>query len=81
MTLGRLLELLNAEKQGHQIMKKSVYVHDFVVYAERKTEIKLTECELQDLVSDGYNDKKFKNVFFFIKDVEDECGDKLLKTK
>jgi hypothetical protein len=45
------------------------------------SQIKLTECELQDLVFDGYNDKKFKSVFFFIKDVEDEFGDKLLKTE
>lgn len=81
MTLGRLLELLEAEKQGHQIMRKSVYMHDFYVYAERKTEIKLTECDLHELVFDGFDDKKFKSIFFYIKDVEDEYGDKLLKTK
>lgn len=42
MTLGRLLELLNAEKQGHQIMRKITpkWMED---YDGRCEEVKLSE--------------------------------------
>ena len=65
MTLGRLLELLNAEKQGHQIMKKTTL--KWREYGERCEEVKLSECDLSDFVNEDTDDVWIE---FFIKHVE-----------
>ena len=65
MTLGRLIKLYQAEQQGKQIMLR-VHHSGYFEYIE---EVKITECELKDLVTD--------EITYFIKDEEDEFGYKL----
>lgn len=73
MTLGRLMELYQAEQQGKQIMMRT-YRHGYYSSHEYTSEVKITECELKDLVLDKEEDESYT---FFIKDEEDECGYKL----
>lgn len=73
MTLGRLIELYQAEQQGKQIMMRTCY-HGYYSSHEDISEIKLTECELRDLALDKQEDKSYT---YFIKDEENEYGDKL----
>ena len=73
MTLARLIELYQAELQGKQIMMKTRHWGEFSSY-EYTSEVKITECELKDLVSDAPEDKSYT---YFIKDEEDEYGCKL----
>lgn len=74
MTLGRLMELYQAEQQGKQIMMKE-YRCDYIGSYKYIKEIKLSECDLSTLVlGDENDDYSYK---FFIKDEEDEYGCKL----
>lgn len=71
MTLGRLIELYKAEQEGKQIMKI-----EFNNYFSGKIiePIKISEYELNDLV---ITDKPDIYYDFFIKDEEDEDGNKI----
>ena len=73
MTLGRLMELYQAEKQGKQIMMRTHYrgYYDFNQFI---SEVKITECELKGLVLDEQENESYT---YFIKDEEDEYGYKL----
>ena len=73
MTLGRLMELYQAEQQGKQIMMKTNY-NTLYSFHENISEVKITECELKDLVLDEQEDKSYT---YFIKDEEDGYGYKL----
>lgn len=73
MTLGRLIELYQAEQQGKQIMKKEYSCGYFGSYKHIK-EIKLSECDLSTLVLDDGDDYSYT---YFIKGEEDEYGNKL----
>lgn len=78
MTLGRLMYLYQAEQQGKQIMMREyrcVYIESY----ERITEVKLSECELSTLILEDDTDNFDYSYTFFIKDEEDEYGDKLIK--
>ena len=72
MTLGRLIELYEAEQKGKQIMQV-----EFNVYCPNKElikPIKLSECELKYLVTASKYGAYYN---FFIKDKEDENGNKM----
>ena len=73
MTLGRLMELYQAEQQGKQIMMRT---HHSGYYSshEHISEVKITECELKDLILDEQEDT---SITFYIKDEEDKYGCKL----
>lgn len=64
MTLGRLMELYQAEQQGKQIMMKVSYL-GYYESSEYVVEIKITECELKNLVLDKQENKSYT---YFIKD-------------
>lgn len=72
MTLGRLIELYQAEQQGKQIMMRVVHHGNYVSY-DRTGKVKIAECELQDLVLEEDDVARI----FFIKDEEDKHGCKL----
>lgn len=72
MTLGRLMELYQAEQQGKQIMKKEYRCFGSYKYIE---EIKLSECVLSMLVLEDTDDDY--SYTYFIKGEEDEYGNKL----
>ena len=71
MTLGRLIELYQAEQEGKQIMKI-----EFNDYLSGKIieSVKISEYELNDLI---ITDKPGIYYDFFIKDEEDEDGNKI----
>lgn len=73
MTLGRLMELYQAEQQGKQIMMRNRHSGYYSSH-EYIEEVKITECELKDLVIDEQTDT---SITFYIKDEEDEYGYKL----
>jgi len=70
MTLGRLMELYQAEQQGKQIMMKEYRCGYLESYKHIK-EIKLSECDLSTLVLDDTDDYSYT---YFIKGEEDEYG-------
>lgn len=72
MTLGRLMELYQAEQQGKQIMKKEYRCFGSYKYIE---EIKLSECDLSTLILEDTDDNY--SYTYFIKGEEDEYGTKL----
>jgi hypothetical protein len=74
MVLGRLIEIYQAEQKGKQIMMR-VYHSGYLSSYENIQEVKITECELKDLVLDEQEDTSYT---FFIKDEEDEYGNKLV---
>lgn len=74
MTLGRLMELYQAEQQGKQIMK-SVFVQGYYESREYISKINLLDEDLKDLVLERDDDDT--TYTYFIKDEEDECGNKL----
>lgn len=72
MTLSRLIELYEAEQKGKQIMQL-----EFNVYCPNKKlikPIKLSECELSYLITTSKYGPYYD---FFIKDEEDENGNKI----
>lgn len=71
MTLGRLMELYQAEQQGKQIMKKEYRCFGPYKHIE---EIELSECDLSTLVLEDSDDYSY---IYFIKGEEDEYGCKL----
>ena len=71
MTLGRLIELYKAEQEGKQITKIEFNNYLSVKIIEP---IKISEYELNDLV---ITDKPSIYYDFFIKDEEDEDGNKI----
>ena len=73
MTLGRLMELYKAEQEGKQIMMRTNVV-GFHCSREYIEEVKISEYELNDLV---ITDKPGIYYDFFIKDEEDEDGNKI----
>ena len=73
MTLGRLMELYQAEKQGKQIMMRKSSVGFFVSYQSIE-EIKISDCELSSLLS---QEESGYYINFFIKDEEDKHGHKI----
>lgn len=73
MTLGRLIELYQAEQQGKQIMMKK-YRYEYFESCKHIEEIKLSECDLSTLVLDDGDDYSYT---YFIKGEEDEYGNKL----
>lgn len=73
MTLGRLMELYQAEQQGKQIII-SICHYGYYGSHTHTEEVKITECELKDLVLDVQEDT---SITFYIKDEEDRFGDKL----
>lgn len=77
MTLGRLMELYQAEQQGKQIMRR-VFVHGYYGYYEFReyiSKIQLSDEELEDLILERDDDDT--TYTYFIKDEEDEYGNKL----
>jgi hypothetical protein len=74
MTLGRLMELYQAEQQGKQIMVR-VFEHGYYESHEYISKIKLLDEELKDLVLGERDDDE--TYTYFIKDEEDEYGNKL----
>ena len=87
MTLGRLMELYQAEQQGKQIMLKifdlsDTYSGSYEYYPrDCVTEVKLADEELKNLVLGEEMDEDGKVYRYFIKDEENEYGDKLNKNK
>ena len=81
MTLGRLMELYQAEQQGKQIML-SAFEHRYDESRHYITEVKLSDEELKDLVLDEqHDDDTTYSYHYFIKDEEDEYGNKLNSKK
>lgn len=78
MTLGRLMELYQAEQQGKQIMRR-VFVHGYYESREYISKIKLSDEELKDLVLERDDDDT--TYTYFIKDEEDEYGNNKLNYK
>lgn len=76
MTLGRLLELLEAEKQGHQVIRRTIL--KWCNYDERHEEVKIEDCDLKEFV-DPEDDDVW--IVFYIKDIEDNWGEKLKQTE
>ena len=73
MTLGRLIELYKAEQKGKTIIMRTIRITrgDDIIYDK---EIKLSECNLEDLISNyGYG----VSYEFIIKDEEDENENKI----
>lgn len=79
MTLGRLMELYQAEQQGKQIMCKELRYGYYSNYKNIK-EVTISDCDLGTFISndtdDDYGNYKY---IYFIKDEEDEYGDKINK--
>lgn len=75
MTLGRLMELYQAEQQGKQIMKRTCgTARDWI------EEVKITECDLSILANVEVKiDITNYEYSFFIKDEEDKYGNKINK--
>ena len=73
MTLGRLIELYKAEQEGKTIIMRTIRItrSDDIIYDE---EIKLSECNLENLVSNHSYGVSYE---FIIKDEEDENGNKI----
>lgn len=67
MTLGRLMELYQAEQQGKQIMVK---IRDYGYYDTytRIKEVSISDSDLEDLI----NNDEDRSCTYFIKDEEDE---------
>ena len=76
MTLGRLMELYQAEQQGKQIMVR-VFEHGYYESREYISKINLLDEELKDLVLERDDDDDDTTYTYFIKDEEDEDGNKL----
>ena len=79
MTLGRLMELYQAEQQGKQIMVR-VFENGYYESREYISKINLLDEELKDLVLDERYDDDDDTTYtytYFIKDEEDEYGNKL----
>ena len=72
MTLSRLIKLYEAEQKGKQIMQIEFNVY----YPNKKriTPIKLSKCELSYLITTSKYGPYYD---FFIKDEEDENGNKI----
>ena len=75
MTLGRLMYLYQAEQQGKQIMMRQYHYGIFGLH-ERITEVKLSECELDTLISNNEDGRNY-SYSYFIKDEEDKHGMKI----
>ncbi len=75
MTLGRLMELYQAEQQGKQIMVR-VFEHGYYKSREYISKINLLDEELKNLVLERDDDTTYTYTYF-IKDEEDEYGNKL----
>ena len=73
MTLGRLMELYQAEKQGKQIMMRTNVV-GFHCSREYIEEVKISKYELNDFLTANKPGIYYN---FFIKDEEDENGNKI----
>lgn len=73
MTLGRLMELYQAEKQGKQIMKRRCSIGIFASYQSIE-EVKISDFELGALLS---QEESGYCINFFIKDEEDKHGHKI----
>lgn len=78
MTLGRLMELYQAEQQGKQIMVR-VFENGYYESREYISKINLLDEELKNLVleRDNDDDDTTYTYTYFIKDEEDEYGNKL----
>lgn len=75
MTLGRLIELYQAEQKGKKIMMR-VYNSGYLFSYEDIREVKITECKLRDLV---LSEQENISYTFFIKDEEDKYGNKIVE--
>lgn len=65
MTLGRLMELYQAEQQGKQIMVKEYHCgHGYYNSYERIKEVTISDCDLEDLIIE----KEDISCTYFIKD-------------
>lgn len=73
MTLGRLIELYQAEKDGKTIMCK-IYYYGYTYTNSFTHEVKISEIELSDLTNEEDDDRHSQ---FYIKDEENEYGDKI----
>ncbi len=76
MTLGRLMELYQAEQQRKQIMMRE-YRCGYLESYEYIEKVKLSDCELSTLVLEDETDKLGFSYTYFIKDEEDKYGEKL----
>lgn len=72
MTLGRLIELYQAEKDGKMIMCKTCR-YGYFNSSTYTHEVKISEFELSDLINE--DDDRYS--LFYIKDEEDEYGNKI----
>lgn len=66
MTLGRLIELYQAEQAGKQIMAKTFY-SGYTEYHTDIKEVKISDLELEELV---LADHEYTTTTFFIKGEE-----------
>lgn len=73
MTLGRLMELYQAEQQGKQIMLREHSI-GLPISCDRIIEVKISEYELSMLTLKNDADEFGYTYTFFIKDEEDEFG-------
>ena len=73
MTLDRLIELYQAEKQGKQIMKRTCSVGFYCAYQSIE-KVKIADYELNALLSSEGSGEYYN---FFIKDEEDKYGNKI----
>lgn len=70
MTLGRLIELYQAEQEGKQIMVKiRKYGHGYFDSYTRIEEVSISDSELEDLINNNNEDESYT---YFIKDEENE---------
>ena len=73
MTLGRLMELYKAEQEGKQIILRIIqFTLGKDIIQDRL--IKLSECDLEQFVKSHEYGIAYK---YFIKDEEDEDGNKI----
>jgi len=78
MTLGRLMELYQAEQQGKQIMMRE-YRCGYLESYEYIEEVELSDCELSTLVLENDADALDYSYTYFIKDEENKYGLKINK--
>lgn len=74
MTLGRLMELYQAEQQGKQIMMRICPVNNYCSNTS-VNKVKISDYELRALISPLEGNGVYYN--FFIENEEDEHGHKI----
>lgn len=77
MTLGRLMQLYQAEQAGKTIMR-SIHRHGYYACYTRHEKVSIADQELSDLVNNeitgDYEGESSTTWYYYIKDEEDEYG-------